>query len=255
MRRPPLLAQIVLLAATGAASAATKGTCEKEWDQLQGDSRFATVPAKIKQFEGYASSCAGSGLYEVQLSRLYMREKDFAKAEDLLDNALKQNMPHRKEILFQEGIIYGADQDLVRAEATYKILIRDYPDSHEGYSGLGDVLLAQRRAKESIEQYERAIALQPSSTTYRNLVLAYVQERRFSDAIGAFDKYYRLDNGAFGDRDAVMSAALAYAKQGELELADGALRGLLKARPGVKDDVAFVNLFRKVNEALLAKKG
>jgi hypothetical protein len=47
--------------------------------------------------------------------------------------------------------------------------------------------------------------------------------------------------------------AVAYEKQGELEVADGALRALLKSKPGIKDDKEFVALFRKVNAELSQK--
>jgi hypothetical protein len=52
----------------------------------------------------------------------------------------------------------------------------------------------------------------------------------------------------------VVSAAIAYAQQGKLELADGTLRGLLTTRPEMKDDKTFVQMFRQVNADLNAKK-
>jgi tetratricopeptide (TPR) repeat protein len=248
------LAQFFLLTGAASAAPASSNTCEKEWAQVRADSRFSSITSKITQFESYAPSCAGSGLYEVLLAQLYIEEKDLGKAKQVLENALRQKMPHRKEILFKEAIIYGINQDLPHAEDIFKSLIRDYPKSYEGYSGLGDILLGQHRPKESIEQYEKANSFQPTVAAYRNLVIAYTQDGRFEDATNAFDKYYRSDKSALGDRDAALSVALAYEKQGQLEVADGALRALLNAKPEVKDDKVFVELFRKVNAELLAKK-
>jgi tetratricopeptide (TPR) repeat protein len=247
-------AQFLLTAVAFAAGPSSQNTCEKEWDQLQADPRFASTASKIKQFESYASFCAGSGLYEVQLGQLYMDAKDFDKARRIVEDALKQNTPHRRELLFKDATTFLANQDLARAQDIFQTVIREYPNSYEGYSGLGVVFLIQHRAKESIEQYEKANSILPSMLAYRNLVIVYTQEGRYRDATNAFDNYYRFDSDAIGDRDAAFTAALAYANQGKLEFADGTLRGLLHAKPELKDDKAIIELSRKVNEAMHAKK-
>jgi tetratricopeptide (TPR) repeat protein len=249
-----LLAHCLLASSVGAANSARKSTCEKEWAELKSDSRFVSTTSKIERFESFAPICAGSGLYEVQLSQLYLEARQFSKAEQVLETALKNNLPHRKELLFKEGIAYFISQDLTRAQNTFKTLIREFPESYEGYSGLGGILLAQHQPKDSIEQYEKANSLNPSAVANRNLTIAYTQVRRYPEASSAFDMYYRLDNTAFGDRDAAISAAIAYAQQGKLELADGTLRGLLTTRPEMKDDKTFVQMFRQVNADLNAKK-
>jgi tetratricopeptide (TPR) repeat protein len=251
-----LLAPFFLVAVASAAAPVAKDTCEKQYKELQTNPLFPTAASKIKQFESYAFLCAGSGFYEVQLAELYMQSeaRDLGKAKQIVENALKQNMPYRKVLLFKDASIYLAGSDLAHAEEIYKILIRDYPNSHEGYSGLGVVLLVQHRPKESIDQYEKANSLQPSELAYRNLVIVYTQEGRYQDATNAFDMYYRFNNGAIGDRDAAFTAALAYANQGKFEFADGTLRGLLQAKPELKDDKGFVELSRKVNAALGQKK-
>jgi tetratricopeptide (TPR) repeat protein len=249
-----LWAVFFLVAVASAAAPTAKQTCEKQFMQLQTNPLFASTSSKIKQFQSYAFLCEGSGLYEAQLAQLYIDAKDFVKARQVVQGALKQGMPHRKELMFKDGIIYLANLDLTHAQAVFKSVAHDFPNSYEGYSGLGVVLLLQHHPKESIEQYEKANSLQPSEVAYRNLVIVYTQEGRYQDATNAFDMYYRFNNGALGDRDAAFTAALAYANQGKLELADGTLKGLLKAKPEVKDDKGFVALFQKVNAALGQKK-
>jgi tetratricopeptide (TPR) repeat protein len=126
-----LLAQFLVVTVVNATGLTSKDICEKEWTQLQTDSRFASNTSKVKQFESYAPSCAGSGLYEVQLSQLYLEANDLAKAKQPLENALKQNMPHRRELLFKEAVVYLLNQDLTKAQDTFQTLIKDYPDSYD----------------------------------------------------------------------------------------------------------------------------
>jgi tetratricopeptide (TPR) repeat protein len=247
------VAVLFQVAEASGASLPVKNTCEKQYKELQTNPLYASTASKIKVFEADAFLCAGSGLYEVQLAQLYIEAGDLGKAKQILDEALKQNMPHRKELLFKETVVYGSRLDLKHAEEIDRLLIRDYPNSFEGYSGLGTVFLVQNRPKESIEQYEKANSLQQTVAAYRNLVIAYTKVGRYEDATSAFDKYYRADRTALGDRDVAMSVAVAYEKQGELEVADGALRALLKSKPGIKDDKEFVALFRKVNAELSQK--
>jgi tetratricopeptide (TPR) repeat protein len=248
------LAAFFLMEIASAAPPVAKDTCEKQYKELQTNPLFPSASSKIRVFESYAFLCEGSGLYEVQLAQLYIEANDFRKAQQIVDNALKQHLAHRRELLFKEAITYGLNQDLRHAQEISKLLIQDYPNSYEGYSSLGVLFFTQHQPKESIEQYEKANSLQPTVAAYRNLVIAYTQVGRFEDATNAFDKYYRADHTALGDRDAAISAAVAYSKQGKLEVADGALRGLLKTKPEVKDDKEFVTLFRQVNAALSQKK-
>jgi tetratricopeptide (TPR) repeat protein len=251
-----LLALLFPVAVANAASPPAKNTCEKQFKELQTNPLYASTASKIKVFEADAFLCAGSGFYEVQLAELYMQPeaRDLGKAKRIVENALNKNMPYRKELLFKDFAIYLASLDLDHAQEIAILLVRDYPNSYHGYSGLGVVRLLQHRPKESIEQYEKANSLQPSELAYRSLVIVYTQEGRYQDATNAFDMYYRFNNGAIGDRDAAFAAALAYANQGKLEFADGTLKGLLKAKPEVKDDKGFVALFQKVTAALGQKK-
>jgi tetratricopeptide (TPR) repeat protein len=244
-----LLAPIFLATLTSAATPIAKGTCEKQYRELQTNPLFPTTASKIKVFESYAFMCAGSGLYEARLANLYMLSdsQNLSKAKQILDDALRHSLPHRPGLLEKQAIFYQLSGDLTHAQEVDRLLIHDYPNSHEGYSGLAASLFALGKIKESIELYEKANSLQPTSVGYRGLVIAYTLDRRYPDASKAFDQYFRRDSSAFGDRDAVMAVSYAYERQDELELADGTLRGLLKAKPQVKDDQAFVKLFRKVN--------
>ncbi|MES1195571.1 MAG: hypothetical protein ABUL58_01330 [Steroidobacter sp.] len=225
-------------------------TCEKEWREMQVDSRFNSLGEKIKHFENFSGTCKGSGNYEVRLSQLYVLARQFDKAKSIIEQGQTDNTRYAKELLAAKGDMYLIQQDLQSAEIEYRTAIAKYSNWADGYAGLGAVFPIEHRYEEGINYLQKAASIEPSANIYRNLVICYYQLRRDKEAIDSFNNAYQLDNGIFGDRDAAISVAISYARIGKLDVADDVLRGLLKVRPAMKDDPEFTALFKKINDKL-----
>jgi Flp pilus assembly protein TadD/peroxiredoxin len=93
-------------------------------------------------------------------------------------------------VLFQRGY-------MDRAEASFRIALRDDPSSAEALYGIGSVYLNQQKTAEARETFERALKLRASypdtlANSWNNLGLLAAREGRTGDAAGYFQEALRL---------------------------------------------------------------
>lgn len=121
------------------------------------------------------------------------------------------------------------EQDLPRAEQLVDQVLRQYPSSREAVLLKGDLLLAAKRDKEAAEAYQKAIELRPQSVrVYLNLVPLLVRQ---GDLTGARARVDALKH--FAPRAATtlyLDALVAYA-QGDRPRAREAIEGVLRTTP------------------------
>jgi Tfp pilus assembly protein PilF len=92
-----------------------------------------------------------------------------------------------------------SDQDLAGAESEFKRLLRDYPRHPFAQNGLGDIYLDQHRFGDAIRRYRLALRdsgfMNPSqeATVRNSLGIALVQSGRVSEAVEQFGRAVQLD--------------------------------------------------------------
>jgi tetratricopeptide (TPR) repeat protein len=104
------------------------------------------------------------------------------------------------------GSLYAQEARYSQAAEQYKKAVAIAPDGAPYWSSLGGTYLVAGKYQEAEHSLQKAISLQPSYEAYTNLGDTYFLERKFPDAIGAFEQSVVL-----GDRQIQAHGNLARA--------------------------------------------
>jgi len=121
---------------------------------------------------------------------------DIARARQLC-HALCDQAPNDPEAWFLLGAINGAVSDYPEAERCCKRAIELVPEHAMLRFNLAIALLRQGKAAEAIEQFERALAIQPAfPEAYRELGNAQCMNNEPLSAVSSYNKSAELDPGS-----------------------------------------------------------
>jgi len=234
----------------GHAIATAKNSCEKEWDEVLSSKSLSSYDSKIEYWKSKSKACGKTGIYEFRLGHLYTMSGQLSKAESAFNNGLSYKTKYRKELLSGLADLHLKKSDWKSAESTYKRIISEYPQWYNGYQGLGIVKLIKKEFKQSIDLLNKSNQLQATSLSYRNLTIAYHQIGDHANTVNSINSAFEIDSNIQSDRDAMLAAAVSYAKLGKYKVADGLLGMLLKARPEVQNDEQFIKIASFVSRKL-----
>ena len=107
---------------------------------------------------------------------------DYAQQLPGLEQAVEQN-PNDLDALAQLAIGYYQTQDYAKAEETYKKMLA-IKDTAEVHNNLANVYRDWNKPELAIEQYEKALDIDPSlGVAYGNLAALYMMTGKIDDAI------------------------------------------------------------------------
>jgi tetratricopeptide (TPR) repeat protein len=92
--------------------------------------------------------------------------------------------------LLKEAVTLQQAGKLDAAIQDYQQLVALYPNQPQIRSNLGAALAGAGRYAEAVEQYKKAIAIQPDPTVRLNLALAYYKESEFQPAVRELEKVH-----------------------------------------------------------------
>ncbi len=120
-----------------------------------------------------------------------------------------------------------------RAEASFRLAVRDSPSSAEAYYGLGSVFLKQDKSREARDSFERAVKLNANypdtlANAWNNLGLLATREGHTAEAIGHFQEAVEHNPDHW---IALENLGNAYRQQKRWEEARKALERAVSARP------------------------
>lgn len=100
-----------------------------------------------------------------QAERLVQADR-FSEALPLY-NSVTKDVPGYADAWFSAGMCYARTADAKRAEQSFQTYLRLQPNSADGHSALGLLLLLQQRIAEARIEFEEALRLDPASTEAR----------------------------------------------------------------------------------------
>jgi len=220
------------------AAAESAAKCEDHFGQIAQSSDETSE--KISRWKEYSESCAGTGVYEYQLAKLHIANRDYSAAEKVLSTSDDFPPPYEQYAALAKGDVVLHQKDYGSAEARYRKVVDDYPDWSNGYSNLGFAQLALGKYQDAVANLEKSISIQPTATAYRDAALAYYRLNEYERAAAALNNAYSLNNNIVSDRDAMVVGVRSFAELGKFEVAKNLLAMLLQARPGMKEDDEFL---------------
>lgn len=166
------------------------------------------------------------------LGDTYDKLHNFSDAEATFKRAIALS-PNYWATYNWTGNFYFGHARYANAEANFQKAIGLNPGNHVALYNLGAMYLLEGRYQEAIDATQRSISLMPTMDAYSNLGTAFFYQRRYSDAIVAYDKARALDDkdylnwGNLGDAlywspDRRPESGAAYKRA--IELAQGRLQ-------------------------------
>lgn len=245
---------LAMLAVLGTAQSATAVTniinvniCDAEWTEVEALPRFAD---RLSRWQAVAPKCARSGLYEARLAALQTLLGRYDDAKKTVSAGLALSTPYKKNLLSAMAGVALSQGQLADAQKQYQALIASDPDYFAGYSGMGAVMLNERKFSEAVRYLNEAAQHAQAPIIYRNLTIAYHQLHQNQQAVEAFDKAYRLNPHIVRDKDATHAAARALMFLGNYRAADGAVKLLLEANPAAGADPEIQQTQQIIREKL-----
>jgi tetratricopeptide (TPR) repeat protein len=130
--------------------------------------------------------------------------------------------------------------DSTEASKIYEEVTKQYPDWWAGYSYLGLAQLGLGDYEKASMNFEIANSHMEQASTFRNLGLAYFNQKQFKKSYEAIDRAFSLDENILADRDAMLAAARSQIELGGYKLAKTLFTILLSKRSDLQNDNEFV---------------
>ena len=164
------------------------------------------------------------------LSRTNNRLNDQRGQEEALQKAKEYaNKASEKERLYIEAYAATVENDPEKRQLLLKELTEKYPQEKYAHFELGNYYRAQTKFVEAIQEFEMALALDPSFGPALNLQgYAYAATGEFEKAEAAFVRYISANPG---DPNPIDSLAELYLRMGQLDKAEEKYKEALALRP------------------------
>ncbi|MFQ5431784.1 MAG: tetratricopeptide repeat protein [Nitrospinota bacterium] len=146
----------------------------------------------IRYLKQAATISPNDSARQISLGKLYLKNGLFEEAEKAFQYAVKSD-PKNAELQTQIGEIYLENGQAERAAEAFRGSLGLIETVHV-YNRLGIALRRKERYKEAIEEYKKALRVEPDNeVVYYNLGRALLEENQKYDAIGAFRKALELN--------------------------------------------------------------
>lgn len=146
----------------------------------------------IKYLKEAASISPDDAARQISLGKLYAKNDLFEEAEKAFQHAIKSD-PKNAELQTQIGEIYLEHGQAEKAAEAFRGSLGLNETVHV-YNRLGIALRHNQRYKEAIEEYKKALKVEPENeVVYYNLGRALLDDNQKDGAIGAFRKARELN--------------------------------------------------------------
>jgi tetratricopeptide (TPR) repeat protein len=135
------------------------------------------------------------------------------------------------------GRLYGLDNHPEKAEAIFKKILNDHPDSTSALSYLGKLYIDQEQYQQAIQLFQRIPENQRGPSTLAMLGLAYSQTGDYAQAVKNFKAALEADPE---NVDVRRQYADALMRSGKMDGAHNQFEQILKVNP--QDGVAYLRL-------------
>ena len=228
----------VLLHSASVSASEPAENCERAFFHLL--SSTSDTGERIERSNALEQLCQGTGLFELRMSEIYIANRDYSNALQIIESGLTYDTSFKKELLLARGNVALHQKDYATAERAYRVVTESFPNWNAGFDYLGFSLFAQGKNEQSIKSLDTANALSESAGTYRTLTLAHYLLGHHERAIESLNRAFSLDEAILADRDPMVAGIRSYAEVGKFEISRKLLAILLSKNPDMKSDEEFL---------------
>ena len=223
--------------------------CTEKWFDIVNEHGKHNYGALLESWQKLSDECAGTGLYEYRLSTIYERLGEIEKAQEVVRSVSKTDteyshylkladFSYQYILLVESGSRDRKSYDDV--EHGYVDLIKEYPKWPAAYEQLATIQRYLGKRDEAIATAKQALALDESSwKSYRVLVVAYTESRKYSEAKPLIRTAVELNEGLLADSEFMLASATTYINMQEPQTAEAVLLALAERSPDVQKDARF----------------
>jgi len=152
----------------------------------------------IKNSKSNPNSCSDNELYYLkELLSLYDQQK-YLEIIEKLDYFISKVTLKRHFIYNLVGVIYFKMGRILKAVTNLKRSIRLYPENHEAYFNLGNVLGEKNKLSLAIKMYRKAIRIKPNyDKASNNLGIALKKDGQLIESINVLKKTIKINSKYF----------------------------------------------------------
>jgi predicted O-linked N-acetylglucosamine transferase (SPINDLY family) len=151
------------------------------------------------------------------LSIIYLQEKNYEKAIDLINKAITIK-PNHQALYNNLGVIYKEIENYEFAIKNFKKAIKINSNYSEAHNNIAIVYQILKKSNEALNHYRISIRINPDNPeTYYNLGILFFKKNNYKNAIESFKKSLKLNRNHLG---ALKNRASAYASSHEYLLSN-----------------------------------
>jgi tetratricopeptide (TPR) repeat protein len=235
-------------------SDADKAYCDAEFLKIVGDDIYAGSPTRVSAWKALAPRCDGTGLYESRLVGFLIYNGDLAEARTTGLAALDRPFESKRELLVALSELESRAGNVGLSINYSQRAIEADKSWYGGYASLGETYLAQRRYDEAIAAFEQSYDRDPNANIAAVLSIAYCGAQRYLDSAKAMQKALRTDISTLRHTKAVSAAAYSLVQIDQVAAAKDLLAKHAELVPAARQDPDFGGAVKVVADALRAAK-
>jgi len=163
------------------------------------DRREETGEAEKRKLLGYAGKHLKIALAfrpndedYISLGNVYLHQKDYKNAAQILQKALELN-PEHAVAHFDLGNVYLYVGMYERAVKEFESAVRLNPNKYEAYENIGIIYLRQDQPDRALEYFQKSLDVSGGDPfTYVNISQAYIKKGLYKEALEELDKALKL---------------------------------------------------------------
>lgn len=235
-------------------SAADRAFCDSEFLKIVGDDLYAGSPEKVSAWRELTHRCEGTGLYESRLVGLMTYNGELVEARKIGLAALGRPLETKRELLVALAELESRSDNIGLALEYSNRAIETDRTWYGGYASLGETHLSQRRFNEAIAAFELAYDRDPNANIAAVLAIAYCGAERYLESAKAMQKALRTDISTLRHTKAVSAAAYSLVQIEQVAAAKDLLAKHAELIPAARHDSDFSGAVKVVADALRAAK-
>ncbi len=224
--------------------------CKFELENIEKNVTAAAM--RIQLWREHEAVCSGTGLYEYQLGKYYIANREYKNAKSILEKGLSFDSGYRKELNLARANIFLHQKNYPLAAKHYRTVTQKFPEWWAGYNYLGFSLFAQGKNKEAVKYLVKSNELSEQADTYRTLTLAYYLLDEHAQAVDSLNRAFSLNEDIVADRDPMVAGIRSYADLGKYDVSRKLLAMLLQKNPSIKNDNEYLRAGFYVKEKMIA---
>jgi choline-sulfatase len=127
--------------------------------------RMGKTELAIQEYKAALSISPRHSVAAANLAQIYLDQNSDGQARRVLDSALSAG-GESADLFFEIGVLEAKTSNWEKARSAFTRVAALDPRRHEAYVNLGKIAYMQGRIDEAIYQYQRALRLAPTNTSY-----------------------------------------------------------------------------------------